>query len=1063
NAPVTVQLYDTFNNLKINATNRVYFKSTDPKAIFTNTAAWPYQFQLSDRGIKTFSKSNFMFKSSGNQTLVVTNAGFNIFASKSLTVNSGSANGFISFVSVKTAQAGVSFYAKVSSVTDAGGNLLSGTALLSITNGGITSTFNGINISSGLGSNVNQTITTSTTNKVIFKFKVSSVSNYYTISNVKPNNNLGSINLLSTVSTVTAGQFINAPVTVQLYDTFNNLKINATNRVYFKSTDPKAIFTNTAAWPYQFQLSDRGSRTFSKSNFMFKSSGNQTLVVTNAGFNIFASKSLTVNSGSASGFISFVSVKTAQAGVSFYAKVSSVTDAGGNLLSGTALLSITNGGITSTLNGININSGIGSNVNQTITTSTTNKVTFKFKVSSVSNYYTISNVKPNNNLGSISLLSAVSTVTAGQFINAPVTVQLYDTFNNLKINATNRVYFKSTDPKAIFTNTAAKPYQFQLSDRGIRTFSKSNFMFKSSGNQTLVVTNAGFNIFASKSLTVNSGSANGFISFVSVKTAQAGVSFYAKVSSVTDAGGNLLSGTALLSITNGGITSTFNGINISSGLGSNVNQTITTSTTNKVIFKFKVSSVSNYYTISNVKPNNNLGSINLLSTVSTVTAGQFINAPVTVQLYDTFNNLKINATNRVYFKSTDPKAIFTNTAAKPYQFQLSDRGIKTFSKSNFMFKSSGNQTLVVTNAGFNIFASKSLTVNSGSANGFISFVSVKTAQAGVSFYAKVSSVTDAGGNLLSGTALLSITNGGITSTFNGINISSGLGSNVNETITTSTTNKVTFKFKVSNVSNYYTISNVKPNNNLGSISLLSAVSTVTAGQFINSPVTVQLYDTFNNLKINATNRVYFKSTDSKAIFTNSVARPYQFQLSDKGSKTFSKSNFMFKTAGNQTLVVTNSGFNIFASKSLTVNSGSANGFISFVSVKTAQAGVSFYAKVSSVTDVGGNLLSGSAQLSITNGGITSTLNGININSSIGSNVNETITTSTTNKVTFKFKVSNVSNYFTISNVKPNNSLGSISLLSAVSTVTAGQFINAPVTVQLYDTFNNLKINATNRV
>jgi len=76
-----------------------------------------------------------------------------------------------------------------------------------------------------------------------------------------------------------------------------------------------------------------------------------------------------------------------------------------------------------------------------------------------------------------------------------------------------------------------------------------------------------------------------------------------------------------------------------------------------------------------------------------------------------------------------------------------------------------------------------------------------------------------------------------------------------------------------------------------------------------------------------------------------------------------------------------------------------------------------------MTDIGGNLLSGTAQLSITNQGISSTLNGINITSGIGSNVNETITTSTTNKVVFKFKVNNVSNYYTIRMLNPIITLG----------------------------------------
>jgi len=46
-----------------------------------------------------------------------------------------------------------------------------------------------------------------------------------------------------------------------------------------------------------------------------------------------------------------------------------------------------------------------------------------------------------------------------------------------------------------------------------------------------------------------------------------------------------------------------------------------------------------------------------------------------------------------------------------------------------------------------------------------------------------------------------------------------------------------------------------------------------------------------------------------------------------------------KTAGSQSLILTNSGYNVFDSKNVTVVASGVNGFISFVSVKTAQAGV----------------------------------------------------------------------------------------------------------------------------
>ncbi len=85
-----------------------------------------------------------------------------------------------------------------------------------------------------------------------------------------------------------------------------------------------------------------------------------------------------------------------------------------------------------------MNNGIGSNT-QIILDTSTNEILFKIRMGTYSNYISISNITPTDEVGSIELLSSVSKVTAGEYINQPVTVRIYDLYNNLKYDATNSV------------------------------------------------------------------------------------------------------------------------------------------------------------------------------------------------------------------------------------------------------------------------------------------------------------------------------------------------------------------------------------------------------------------------------------------------------------------------------------------------------------------------------------------------------------------------------------------------------------------------------------------------
>ncbi|MBA7715703.1 hypothetical protein ES703_124757 [subsurface metagenome] len=490
------------------------------------------------------------------------------------------------------------------------------------------------------------------TNKVVFKIRIGSVSNYLSISNITPTDEVGSIQLLSSVSKVTAGKYINAPVTVRIYDLYNNLKYDATNSIYFTNTDKDGIFTNGSGNKYKFNTTDAGEHIFGMSNFVYTKAGTKDLIVTNEQWGRSDRiGSIEVVPTDVSGFIANLSVSTAEAGRSFYISVTGATDIYGNAVDDTAYISITNSGISSTLNDIVISSGIGSN-SQTIFTSTTNWVVFKIRMGTYSNYISISNVSPTDEVANIQLLSSVSKVTAGKYINAPVTVRIYDLYNNIKYDATNSIYFTNTDGDGIFTNSSGNPYQFTTTDNGQHFFSISNFMYRVAGIKNLIVTNEQWGLSDRiGGIEVVAADVSGFIANLSVSTGIAGQSFYIRVTGATDIYGNGVDGTAYISITNSDIVDyTVNDIAVNSGIGSNI-QVILDTSTNNVVFKIRIGSISNYIALSNITPTDDMGSIQLISSVTKVTAGRYINAPVQVRIYDLYNNLKINATNSIYYTS----------------------------------------------------------------------------------------------------------------------------------------------------------------------------------------------------------------------------------------------------------------------------------------------------------------------------------------------------------------------------------------------------------------------------
>ncbi|MCP4589198.1 MAG: hypothetical protein GY842_00500, partial [bacterium] len=660
---------------------------------------------------------------------------------------------------------GTSFDITVSSATDAYGNGISGTAVVSVTDSDITGTaLADVSVIGGAGIAA-QIIYTSSGDEVTFEVVLGDLTNYVVLSNVLPADELGSMALASSVSKVTAGYPINADVTLTLYDAYGNLKVNATNSVYFLSSDTNAIFTNDAANVYPFVAGDTGVHLFGDTNFNYFTSGSHDLVVTNVQWGVFdrlAAIDVMADSLAPAGFASSISAATATAGTAFTVGVSSATDTYGNLVTATAVVSVTDSDIVgSALGNISAVDGVGTNP-QTIYTASVDEVTLRLVMVDITNYVVLSNVLPADEMGSLALASSVSRVTAGYPINADVTVTLYDIYGNLKRNATNSVFFLSTDTNAVFTNDAANVYPFVAGDVGTHLFGDTNFTYFSAGTHDLVVTNVQWSLFDRLGgiEVVGDPTPAGFASGASVSTGIAGTSFDITVSSATDAYGNPVTGTAVVSVTDSDITGTaLADVSVIGGAGIAA-QILYTSSVDEVTFEVVLGDLTNYVGLSNVLPADDLGTMDLASTVSVVTAGYPINADVTVTLYDIYGNLKRNATNSVYFLSTDTNAVFTNDAAKVYPFVAGDVGTHLFGDTNFTYFSAGTHDLVVTNVQWSVgqrLGGIAVLADDAAPAGFASSISVATAIAGTSFDIDITSATDAYGNLLANTAVVSVT------------------------------------------------------------------------------------------------------------------------------------------------------------------------------------------------------------------------------------------------------------------------------------------------------------------
>jgi hypothetical protein len=107
-------------------------------------------------------------------------------------------------------------------------------------------------------------------------------------------------------------------------------------------------------------------------------------------------------------------------------------------------------------------------------------------------------------------------------------------------------------------------------------------------------------------------------------------------------------------------------------------------------------------------------------------------------------------------------------------------------------------------------------------------------------------------------------------------------------------------------------------------------TSVTAGSNFGGSynVLVTAYDAYGNLKTDYTGQVYFTSTDPQATLPFTSTSRYTFTSGDNGDHSFTGTGFTLKTAGSQTITVSDysSGIQITCN-TITVNPGIANNFV----------------------------------------------------------------------------------------------------------------------------------------
>ena len=322
-----------------------------------------------------------------------------------------------------------------------------------------------------------------------------------------------------------------------------------------------------------------------------------------------------------------------------------------------------------------------------------------------------------------------------------------------------------------------------------------------------------------------------------------------------------------------------------------------------------------------------LDHFSLQTSATTAVAGSALPQSIIVSANDLYNNVQTSYTGQVWFTSTDGAATLTYNPANHYTFTTGgggDNGTHSFAGSDFVLATAGNQTITLKNGdGKADQTTGNILVSAGGIDHFSISTTANTATAGSALPQPVIvNAYDASSNLktdYTGEVWFTSTDGAATLTYNpgshytfttGGGQDNGTHSFAGSDFVLATAGNQTITLKNGDGKADQTTGNILVSaGDVDHFTISTLANTATAGSALPQPVIVNAYDASSNLKTDYTGEVWFTSTDGAATLTYNPANHYIFTTGgggDNGTHSFTGSDFVLATAGNQTITLKNS-------------------------------------------------------------------------------------------------------------------------------------------------------------
>jgi len=967
---VLVVALDSESNIKYDYLGQLWFSTNDTIDILPHISINPYTFGASDSGKVKFPGSSFILRRAGtNRTINATNGSI-VNSSSPIRVTAAAINSF-SMSAASPQTVGVAFYVDVASALDLYGNPASGEITVSDSIGGgnspdgIPPSYSQIVVNSGTGRSL-QTLTNavSTTLKGV---AVSGGARAGTAQIQVLPGTLGRFNLARYPDIITAGDIFPQSITVSAMDIFGNLKTNYNGSVFFTSTDPRAVLPYIPGSPYTFTISDQGVHNFNES-FSLLTAGRQNISVTN-GMIETISNAITVAPDQMTSF-NFAAPGSVIAGQSFTATVVNARDQWGNSADGIILVSDSVGGgsspngMTPTFNQIVVSSGSGQAMQILVRT----VPTILKGILSGGNLHmatSLIQVQPGS-LARFDVTGYPSEIAAGEDFPDDISVSVYDGLGNLKTDFDDNVYFTSTDPIASLPYIQSSQYHFMAAHHGTHIFTEPFTLF-TSGYQRITITNDSIST-SSDLITVLSDNIDAF-TLTAPDTVIAGQPFVLVAADVHDQWGNPANGIISVSDSIGGGPSpggdqpTLNHIVVADGSGQTQQLLV-----NAVPTRLKGLFADGVFVVTDsiiVRPAA-IARFGMTGVPTSSVAGDTFSTNVDITAYDSFENIKTDLDDFVYFQSTDPRAILPFTQSSPYHFTATDNGFHSF-VGPFSLLTSGWRRISITDGSIEKI-SEAIDVAPDVISEF-SLSAPDSVAAGQSFFVSVGNALDQFGNAAGGIIIVSDSTGGGAApdgtppSYSQITVNAGNGQALQIL-----TNAIPTRLKgVLSGGNVRVATNnivVQPGA-LDRFDVTGYPGNVVAGEIFAQDISVSVFDLFDNLKTNFDGFVYFTSNDPQALLPYTQSTPFHFLAEFAGMHTFDE-QFSLRTSGARTVAFTN-GARQTTSPSINVSPAIISAF-TLNAPGGAIAGQPFSATVTEARDIWSNLANGTVVISDSIGG-----------------------------------------------------------------------------------------------